>query len=266
MMSQINRHADYDQIARTYDTRYERNSYVSVEQALRGFIGSQPGLEILEIGCGTGHWLDFVHALSRIHLTGLDFSAGMLAQARSRLPGIPLVQGTAERLPWQAQSFDRLFCINAFHHFPDKVAFLAEARRILRPAGMILIVGLDPHSAVDQWYVYDYFKESLEIDKKRYPASSSLRTWMKEAGFEGCLTQEVEHWTYRLPTHEILRQGRLDKTSTSQLSVLTDAEYQRGMERIRVDIERAEAQEQTLFLTADLRLYGTIVSIAERPG
>ncbi len=263
-MRQINRHADYDQIAHTYDHRYERNSYAGVEQALRGFVGSQPGLQILEVGCGTGHWMEFLQAY-RVHITGLDFSTGMLSQAHRRLPGIPLVQGTAERLPWPTGLFDRVFCVNALHHFPDKAVFLAETRRVLRPAGRILTVGLDPHSRLDQWYVYDYFKESLEIDKARYPAASSLRTWMRGAGFQDCITQEVEHWTYRLPAHEILRQGRLDKTATSQLSVLTDAEYQRGMEWIRADIERAEAKGETLFLTANLRLYGTSGSIAERP-
>ena len=123
---------------------------------------------------------------------------------------------------------------------------------------------VDPHSEADQWYVYDYFKESIEIDKGRYPASSSLRTWMREAGFRNCITQAVEHWTYRLPTHEILRQGRLDKTATSQLSVLTDAEYERGTEQIHANIERAEAKGETLLLTADLRSYRTIGSIAER--
>jgi hypothetical protein len=86
---------------------------------------------------------------------------------------------------------------------------------------------------------------------------------MRQAGFQDCTTQEVEHWTYRLPAHEILRQGRLDKTATSQLSVLTEAEYQRGMAQIRADIERAETKGETLFLTADLRLYGTSASIAE---
>ncbi len=49
--------------------------------------GSQPGLKMLEVGCGTGHWLDFVQALPGIHLTGFDFSAGMLVQAQMRLPG-----------------------------------------------------------------------------------------------------------------------------------------------------------------------------------
>ena len=262
-MSIINRHADYDQIARTYERRYERNSYAGVEQALRGFVGSQSSLQILEVGCGTGHWLEVLQALG-IHLTGLDFSARMLAQAQMRLSGIPLVQGTAEQLPWPAGSFDRMFCINAIHHFDNKPTFLAEARRVLRPGGMLLSVGLDPHSGMDKWHIYDYFKESLEIDRQRFPASSSLRTWMREAGFQDCTTQEVEHWTYRFPAHEILRQGRLDKTATSQLSVLTDAEYQHGMERIRVDIERAEAKGQILFLTADLRLYGTSGVVVER--
>jgi ubiquinone/menaquinone biosynthesis C-methylase UbiE len=261
-MSQIKRRADYDQIASTYDRRYERNSYAGVERALRRFVGSQTGRQILEVGCGTGHWLEFLQARSA-HLTGLDFSAGMLAQAKMRLPGIPFVQGTAERLPCGAETFDRVFCINALHHFPDKAAFLAETHRILRANGMILIIGLDPQRGVDQWFVYDYFPESFEIDRGRYPAAGALRTWMRQAGFQDCTTQEVEHWTYRLPAHEILRQGRLDKTATSQLSVLTEAEYQRGMAQIRADIERAETKGETLFLTADLRLYGTSASIAE---
>jgi hypothetical protein len=44
--------------------------------------------------------------------------------------------------------------------------------------------------------------------------------------------------------------------------VLTDAEYQQGMERLRRDIQRAQEAGQTLFLTIDLRLYGTIGSAA----
>ena len=49
--------------------------------------------------------------------------------------------------------------------------------------GRTLTVGLDPHQGADQWFVYNYFKESIEIDRGRYPATSSLRTWMRRQGF-----------------------------------------------------------------------------------
>ena len=256
-MNKIGRHADYDQIAPTYDLRYERNSYAGVSRALLDFVGDQPRAAILEVGCGTGHWLEFLQERG-FPAMGLDLSMRMLSIARTRLPTISFAQGTAHRLPWPSGSFDGLFCINAIHHFPEKLTFLTEARRVLRPGAQILIVGLDPHNGVDQWYVYNYFPESLEIDRQRYPAAESLRSWMREAGFSDCTTQEVEQWTYRLPSQEIRQQGRLEKASTSQLSVLTDPEYRRGVEKIHSDEERAKIRGETLFLAADLRLYGTL--------
>lgn len=259
-MNHINRHVDYDQVAPTYDSRYQLSQFAELEQALLQFMGDHSALQVLEVGCGTGHWLGALRARG-LHVTGLDFSAQMLAQAQTSLPGVELIRGQAERLPLPAESFDRVFCINALHHFADKPAFLAETRRILRPGGMVFTVGLDLHREKGQWYIYDYFKESFEIDKARYPDSSLLREWMESAGFENCVTREVEHWLLRLPARETLAQGRLDKASTSQLTVLTEEEYQQGIQQLKKDIERAENQGETLFLMADLRLYGTSGSV-----
>src|SRR5439155_905726 len=50
-------------------------------------------------------------------------------------------------------------------------------------AGLMMTVGLDPHAGVDQWYIYEYFDNVLEIDRRRYPASSQIREWMRAAGF-----------------------------------------------------------------------------------
>jgi SAM-dependent methyltransferase len=259
-MNPLNRRADYDQIAPTFDKRYERNEYAGVESALRDFIGDEPGLRILETGCGTGHWLDVLRK-SENSLMGLDYSAGMLAWARSSLPDVALIRGTAVYLPLPNASLDRVFCINALHHFPDKPAFLAEVKRILRPAGRLMTVGLDPHRNQDRWHVYDYFPESLAIDRERFPSSDILRTWMIDAGFENCLTQQVDHWVIRIPARKALEQGRLDKAATSQLNVLTDEEYARGMGRLLDDMQRAEAQGEVLLLMVDLRLYGTTGSV-----
>ena len=255
-MHPSNRRADYDQIAPTFDKRYERNEYAGVERALRTFIGDTRGLRILEVGCGTGHWLE-VLSTSDNYIIGVDYSAGMLARAQSALPEMPLLRGTAGHLPLPNASLDRVFCINALHHFPDKLASLREVKRVLRPGGSFLTVGLDPHRGLDRWHVYDYFPESLAIDKERFPASEVLREWMTEAGFEDCITREVDHWSIEVPAREALAQGRLDQAATSQLSVLTDEEYERGMQRLRADMQRAEERGQTLSLMVDLRLYGT---------
>jgi ubiquinone/menaquinone biosynthesis C-methylase UbiE len=82
---------------------------------------------------------------------GLDRSAEMLQRAA---PSAHVVRGRAEKLPWRSNSFDRLFCINALHHFTDADAFMIEAQRVLRPEGALLTIGLDPHTALDSWWIY----------------------------------------------------------------------------------------------------------------
>src|SRR5436305_1167507 len=47
--------ADYDSIAARYDRRYDLHDYAGVRETLLGFIGESRA--ILEVGCGTGHWL-----------------------------------------------------------------------------------------------------------------------------------------------------------------------------------------------------------------
>jgi ubiquinone/menaquinone biosynthesis C-methylase UbiE len=140
------RNVDYDDIATTYDRRYQENDYSGIEAALVAFVGEHFDQRVLEVGCGTGHWLRCVGGHSRIRLTGLDASAQMLGYAKTQAPRAALAQGAAERMPWANESFDRVFCINALHHFRNKMAFLMEAKRVLRPGGLMMTAGLDPHT------------------------------------------------------------------------------------------------------------------------
>ena len=171
------------------------------------------------------------------------------------------MQGVAERLPWASHAFDRVFCINALHHFKDKIAFFTEAIRVLRPSARLMTVGLDPHAGLDQWYVYEYFENVLEADRRRYPASSQIREWMRASGFADCLTREVQHLPVRLDARAALEQGRLEKSVTSQLSLLTDAEYRHGLDRVREAVAAAEVRGESLLLRADLRLYATFGTV-----
>jgi ubiquinone/menaquinone biosynthesis C-methylase UbiE len=250
---------DYDTIAATYDRRYVHNDFSGVERVVTEFVGRLADGRVLEVGCGTGHWLRALRGRG-VWLAGLDASMPMLARARAHDGGTALVHGRAEQLPWAERSFERVFCINALQHFRDQRAFIAEARRVLRPGGRLMTIGLDPHTGLDRWSIYDYFESAFETDRRRYSAASRIREWMYAADFVDCVTREAQHLPARLAARTAIEQGRLAKDATSQLALLTDEQYQRGMNRIHRDIESAEARGTSLFLGADLRLYATFGS------
>ncbi len=252
---------NYDSIAASYDRRYVINDYSGVEEALEAFVGQDFAGRVLEVGCGTGHWLRLL-AERGIRVAGVDASHNMLDYAHDQAPRAALAHARAEHLPWATEAFERLFCINALHHFEDKRRFLAEARRVLRPGGQLMTIGLDPHTGVDRWYIYEYFDPVLEIDKRRYPATSLIREWMNELQFVDVHTYEIQHLPAQLSARAALEEGRLDRGMTSQLAVLTDEQYQRGIDRIRRALDAAEAQGNALYLIADLRLYGTYGTVA----
>ena len=251
----MTRSVDYDHVAATYDRRYDEEPHDGVERSLLNFVGGSSA--VLEVGCGTGHWLALLDSYG-FPVAGLDPSRQMLQRAKSRVPNATLKPAHAEQIPWGDASFDRLVCINTFHHFSGRQQFFSEARRVLRTGGGVMIVGLDPHTGLDRWYIYDYFEKTLEIDKGRYPLTRQIRDLMLASGFCRCETVEAQHIPFGFTGREAMERGQLDKTFTSQLTVLTDEEYERGINRIRQDIEAAEARGEQLDLVADLRLYATV--------
>jgi SAM-dependent methyltransferase len=246
---------DYDHVAAVYESRYQRNTYTGVEQALDAFVeGSLAArLRVLEIGSGTGHWVRRLRQ-SQLIAFGLDPAAGMLEIARDSLPGC-LIRARAEALPCISASCDRLFCVNALHHVSDPAGFFVEARRVLRSGGGLLTAGLDPHNGQDQWWVYDYFPEALTQDRKRYLPTGRIRELMETAGFSRCETRMIQHLPREMTVSEARSAGFLARTSTSQLMVITDAEYEAGLRRIDAAETTGEASK---ILRSDLRLYATI--------
>ena len=76
---------NYDAIASGYDRRYTLHNYDGVRDTVLGFLGSAELSAVLEVGCGTGHWLQVMSDRARL-VAGLDVSGTMLERARSAAP------------------------------------------------------------------------------------------------------------------------------------------------------------------------------------
>src|SRR5215813_1434612 len=100
----------------------------------RWLVGGAVG-RTLDIGCGTGRDLPLVEAPARA--IGLDPERAALLAARRRAPGVPLVQGDAQALPFRDGTFNTVISGLVFCSVPDPARGLAEVRRVLRPGGAL---------------------------------------------------------------------------------------------------------------------------------
>ncbi|HTR84284.1 MAG TPA: class I SAM-dependent methyltransferase [Reyranella sp.] len=144
-----------DRSAAIYDTQVEvlftgaadvmrRRALKPIAEWMAG--RNQRTLTALDVGCGTGRLLAFLHqAWPGVKFTGLDLSTPYLTEAR-RLIGqtarVKLIEGAAEKLPFDDASLDLVVSSFLLHELPPNIRgqALAEMARVLRPDGLVVIV------------------------------------------------------------------------------------------------------------------------------
>ena len=89
----------------------------------------------LDLGCGTGRNLPLFPA--GVRAVGLDPALDSLRRARRRAPGVPLVCGSAEALPFRSGAFDTVVSGLVLCSVPDPARGLAEIRRVLSAGGTL---------------------------------------------------------------------------------------------------------------------------------
>ena len=125
-----------------------------------------PPLEVADIGCGEGY-LAIETAQWARHVTAIDRSADVLARAkalgaRRRTANITWKRGEMERLPLADASVDLAILSQALHHAEDPGSVIAEAVRVVRPGGRVLVLDLRAHDQPwvreqlgDRWLGFD---------------------------------------------------------------------------------------------------------------
>ena len=221
---------DYDQIAREY-ARHRRAHPVVLRRLI-----TQSGIDgqcsVLEVGCGTGNYIVAVQSALGCSGWGIDPSPEMLAEARGRLGDVVFKVGRAEQLSFAAESFDLVFSVDAIHHVHDIVAYLREARRVLRPGARICTVTDSEWIIRHRQPLAEYFPETVEVDLGRYPTLEELRAAMEMAGFEG-LSEEMAELHYELEAAQAYR----DKAFSS-LHLIPEQAFRRGLAQLEADLQR----------------------------
>lgn len=244
---------NYDAVAPTYDRRYAAGAPAGIAATLLSMARTVRAQRVLEVGCGTGHWLEVLRsAVPQVY--GLDRSSGMLRQARARRADFHLIYGEANQLPCRAASFELIACVNALHHFADPGAFVRESLTLLRPGGALVVIGMDPKAGRDRWYLYDYFPGTHDTDRARYPSAGAVVDWMMAAGFVEAQTAVAARIRDTRSGRAVFDDPILHRHGTSQLSLLSDDAYAAGMQRITDAVTRGETAGTALSFSIDVSL------------
>jgi SAM-dependent methyltransferase len=149
-----------------------------VHQRVAHRIQAEALTPVLDVGCGEGELARHLPAGAWV---GLDNSAEMLARAPA-----PTVQAEATALPFAEASFGSVALLYVLYHLPDPARALAEAHRVLRPGGLVVVAA--PSRTDSPELAHTLPRASLTFDAELAP--TLLRERFADV--------EVERWDARL--------------------------------------------------------------------
>jgi SAM-dependent methyltransferase len=229
--------AGWDRAAARYEECWTDTS-LFVEPLLDA-AGVQAGVRLLDVACGPGY-VSEAAAARGAEPVGVDVAPAMLERARLRCPGSTFVEGDAQRLPFDDGSFDGVAINFGVLHFSDPEAAIAEAHRVLVPAGRLAFtVWVAEGNAAAEIVDDAVAAHAVPVELPEGPGyyhfadADECRRTLAEAGFDAFRTETVDA-VWRVPTAELLFEAELD--AGVRTSAVLRAQPPERLEAIRVAV------------------------------
>ncbi|EJC67323.1 methylase involved in ubiquinone/menaquinone biosynthesis [Rhizobium leguminosarum bv. viciae WSM1455] len=166
--------AEWDELRRLHAADEE------VDAAVIRLLGSQPIDSLLDLGTGTGRILELLSGLYR-RATGVDASRDMLSVARANLDKSRITKATVRHadilnLPFEGQDFDLVTIHQVLHFFDQPEIAIAEASRMLRPGGRLVVIDLAPHTL-------EYLRDEHAHVRLGF-SHQAMSDWLRKAGLD----------------------------------------------------------------------------------
>ena len=155
---------EFSKAAKVYETDYAgvyrmcRKDYPDVLAELE----KEDFTDLLDCGCGTAPMLTLLQKkYPEKHYTGIDLTPEMIEVAKAKnMPGVELIVGDCEKLPFPDSSFDVVICCQSFHHYPNVQDFFGSVYRVLRPGGRLILRDMTAKTSVVRW-LFNYVEVPL---------------------------------------------------------------------------------------------------------
>jgi len=236
---------DYNDIAGSYARN--RSAYSFVTDELKNGCSLNPGLKILEIGCGTGSYINELVEATGCQGWGIDPSIEMLQRTQNQAK-IIYINGKAENLPFQKEFFDFIFSVDVIHHVADIRSFFRESKRVLKPGGALCTVTDSESDIRQQVPLTQYWPDRVEIELQRYHSISTLKQQMMESGFEDIKETHIQH-TYKITGITPYREKAF-----SCLHLIPEESYIQGLRKMEKAFKTGPIQRISMYTC----LWGTI--------
>ena len=146
--------------------------------------------EILDVACGLGASTRRLLAhYPAENITAINISVRQLARARENAPGSTFLAMDAARLDFDDARFDAIICVEAAFHFDTRAAFLAEAFRVLKPGGTLVLSDILFKPIVSR------FSDRTQVPKANLlPSIAAYRDLLTGIGFTKiAIDDETDH-------------------------------------------------------------------------